>query len=73
MKKSNALLLTGQAEKLYKRVAPIFQKANIDTEAKVSERAGHATDIAEQLDLNAYDSLICVGGDGFASEGISHG
>ncbi|KAF0698153.1 Aste57867_11221 [Aphanomyces stellatus] len=60
---------TGQAVHIYEtKVAAIFKAANICATTKLTEREAHATDVAESLDLAAFDFVVCVGGDGLANE-----
>lgn len=52
----------------HKKVAPVFELARIHTTVKVTERLKHAVELAENLDLSAYDAVVVVGGDGFYQE-----
>ncbi|OQR98460.1 sphingosine kinase [Achlya hypogyna] len=61
---------TGKGEKVFEKILPIFTHANIHVERIVTERANHAVEIAEKLDLTAYDCVVVIGGDGFAYEVI---
>ncbi|XP_072311148.1 ceramide kinase [Eucyclogobius newberryi] len=55
------------------KVAPLFHKACILTDVIVTERANQAREHLEtDADLDKYDGLVCVGGDGMFSE-IVHG
>ncbi|XP_072233202.1 ceramide kinase [Leuresthes tenuis] len=55
------------------KVAPIFQRAGIFTSVIVTERANHARDhLKTEANLDEYDGVVCVGGDGMFSE-ILHG
>ncbi|XP_055009991.1 ceramide kinase-like isoform X2 [Boleophthalmus pectinirostris] len=55
------------------KVAPLFHKACISTDVIVTERANHAREhLVTEADLDKYDGLVCVGGDGMFSE-IVHG
>lgn len=60
-----------KAEKIYdKRVAPLFQLADISVDKIVTERANHARDLLSDIErpLDEYDGFVCVGGDGMFAE-----
>jgi ceramide kinase len=50
----------------------MFKEANITVKSIYTVRANHARDYVIKEDLNDYDGLICVGGDGMFAE-LSHG
>ncbi|RWR89767.1 Diacylglycerol kinase [Cinnamomum micranthum f. kanehirae] len=55
----------------WETVAPIFSRAKVRTEVTVTQRAGHAFDVMASIsdrELNSYDGVIAVGGDGFFNE-----
>uniref|UniRef100_A0AAX7SKM3 DAGKc domain-containing protein n=1 Tax=Astatotilapia calliptera TaxID=8154 RepID=A0AAX7SKM3_ASTCA len=55
------------------KVAPIFRLAGIATTVIVTERANHAEDhLKTEANLDKYDGVVCVGGDGMFSE-VLHG
>ncbi|XP_070785292.1 ceramide kinase [Enoplosus armatus] len=55
------------------KVAPLFCRACIATDVIVTERANHARDhLKTEANLDKYDGVVCVGGDGMFSE-ILHG
>ncbi|XP_026182780.1 ceramide kinase isoform X2 [Mastacembelus armatus] len=55
------------------KVAPLFRRACISTDVIVTERANHARDhLKMEANLDQYDGVVCVGGDGMFSE-ILHG
>ncbi|XP_061770458.1 ceramide kinase isoform X1 [Nerophis ophidion] len=55
------------------KVAPLFSRACISTDVIVTERANHARDhLKSEANLDKYDGVVCVGGDGTFSE-ILHG
>ncbi|KAM7243587.1 hypothetical protein CapIbe_004196 [Capra ibex] len=63
----------GQGKRIYeKKVAPLFTLASITTEIVVTERANHAKESLYELDIDKYDGIVCVGGDGMFSE-VLHG
>ncbi|XP_056224002.1 ceramide kinase [Seriola aureovittata] len=55
------------------KVAPLFRRASISADVIVTERANHARDhLKTEANLDKYDGVVCVGGDGMFSE-ILHG
>lgn len=61
----------GKGQKTWDVVAPIFSNAQVRTKVIVTERAGHAFDVMAAMtnqDLNTYDGVIAVGGDGVFNE-----
>lgn len=59
----------GTAASLYQTyAAPIFAAARCQVDIQTTERRGHAVEIAEQLDVNAYDAIVCCSGDGLPYE-----
>ncbi|KAG8577347.1 hypothetical protein GDO81_010144 [Engystomops pustulosus] len=54
------------------KVAPLFSLASISTEVIVTEYANHARDNLYEVNLEKYDGIVCVGGDGMFSE-VLHG
>uniref|UniRef100_A0A3P8XYT7 DAGKc domain-containing protein n=1 Tax=Esox lucius TaxID=8010 RepID=A0A3P8XYT7_ESOLU len=51
------------------RVAPLFAQASISTDVIVTKHANHARDHLEtEADVEQYDGVVCVGGDGMFSE-----
>lgn len=64
-----------QAARVYDRwAAPLFQLAGIQTRVIVSQRANHIRDLIAAADASAdrlhdaYDGLVCIGGDGTFAE-----
>ncbi|XP_078535820.1 ceramide kinase isoform X2 [Lissotriton helveticus] len=55
-----------------KKVAPLFSLAAISTDVIVTEHANHAKDNLLEVELDKYDGIVCVGGDGMFSE-VMHG
>uniref|UniRef100_A0A3P8Y189 DAGKc domain-containing protein n=1 Tax=Esox lucius TaxID=8010 RepID=A0A3P8Y189_ESOLU len=53
-------------------VAPLFQLADIKTDVTISARKGHALSILKESNLDAYDGVVVVGGDGSVAE-VVHG
>ncbi|XP_030742014.1 ceramide kinase [Echinops telfairi] len=63
----------GQGRRIYdKKVAPLFALAAITTDIIVTERANHAKEHLYETNLEKYDGIVCVGGDGMFSE-VLHG
>ncbi|XP_022737487.1 ceramide kinase-like isoform X2 [Durio zibethinus] len=65
--------MSGKANgrRTWEHVAPIFARAKINTKVIVTQRAGHAFDVMKSTtneELNSYDGVIAVGGDGFFNE-----
>ncbi|XP_066111149.1 ceramide kinase isoform X1 [Saccopteryx bilineata] len=63
----------GQGKRIYERkVAPLFTLAAISTEVVVTESANHAKETLYETNMDKYDGVVCVGGDGMFSE-VLHG
>ncbi|GAQ41616.1 sphinganine kinase lcb4 [Aspergillus tubingensis] len=59
----------GHAVKLYTSyAAPVFAAARCQVDVQETTHGGHAVEIVEQLDINAYDAIICCSGDGLPYE-----
>ena len=56
---------------LLKKVKPIFEASGTDLFIIETTFAGHAKDLANQLDLTEYDGFIGIGGDGTLHEIIN--
>ncbi|NXT78102.1 CERKL protein, partial [Zapornia atra] len=56
----------------YEKVAPLFKLADIKTDVTVTEYEGHALSVLKECELQAFDGVVCVGGDGSISE-VAHG
>ncbi|KAI1287061.1 Ceramide kinase [Halotydeus destructor] len=52
------------------KVAPLLQLAAIEVDCVITQRADHARDMIEdeQVAIEQYDGIICVGGDGMFAE-----
>ncbi|OWF53322.1 sphingosine kinase 1-like isoform X2 [Mizuhopecten yessoensis] len=62
----------GKAQQIFeKEVAPMLNEANTDYEVKITEHAGHATEIMVSLDLSQWYAVIIVSGDGLIYEAIN--
>uniref|UniRef100_A0A915D9M2 DAGKc domain-containing protein n=1 Tax=Ditylenchus dipsaci TaxID=166011 RepID=A0A915D9M2_9BILA len=49
---------------------PVFQQANILYETKITSERGHATKIAQEIDLDEFSAIGIVSGDGLVAEVI---
>jgi sphingosine kinase len=59
----------GIASRLYHQyAAPILAAAHCAVEVEETTHGGHATEIAEQIDIDAYDAIVCCSGDGLPYE-----
>ena len=59
----------GYAQKLWTReVEPLFAAAHCEVEVEKTAYRGHAVEIAEKLDVDAYDVVACASGDGLPHE-----
>ncbi|XP_074071673.1 ceramide kinase-like protein [Macrotis lagotis] len=56
----------------YEHVDPLLKLAKIKTDVTITEYEGHALSLLKECELQEFDGIICVGGDGFASE-VAHG
>ncbi|KAJ5097424.1 hypothetical protein N7456_008145 [Penicillium angulare] len=59
----------GKAVSLYEKYAArVFAAAQCKVDVQTTEYRGQGTEIAEQIDINAYDAIICCSGDGLMFE-----
>ena len=49
-------------------VKPVFDAAEAELDVRVTARAGHAEELARTIDLDGYDGVCLVGGDGTIHE-----
>jgi sphingosine kinase len=62
----------GKAQTIYKtHGAPIFAAAGCETTVMVTTHRFHAVQIAQELDVDAYDAVVCCSGDGIPHEVIN--
>nr|XP_012612397.1 ceramide kinase [Microcebus murinus] len=54
------------------KVAPLFALASITADVIVTEHANQAKETLYEINLESYDGIVCVGGDGMFSE-VLHG
>lgn len=59
----------GHAQKLWTReVEPIFAAAKCEVDVEKTAYRGHAVEIAEKIDVDAFDAIACASGDGLPHE-----
>jgi sphingosine kinase len=59
----------GYAQQMFdKKARPILEAANCLLDVEATSHHGHAIEIAQKLDIEAFDAVICVSGDGVPSE-----
>ena len=49
----------------------MFRRSHVDAEPLITERAGQATEIGATVDLDKYDALVTLSGDGLMHELIN--
>lgn len=54
--------------KLHTFAAPIFDAAHCVVDIEETKYQGHGSEIAEKIDINAYDAIVCCSGDGLPYE-----
>jgi sphingosine kinase len=59
----------GYAQKLWTReIEPIFSAAKCEIDVEKTAYRGHAVEIAEKIDVDAFDVIACASGDGLPHE-----
>lgn len=58
----------GAVKMYYKLIAPILAAARCELDVEKTQRQGHGVDIAQSLDIDAYDVVACCSGDGIPHE-----
>ncbi|KAH8731279.1 sphingoid long chain base kinase-like protein [Phaeosphaeriaceae sp. PMI808] len=58
----------GAVKSYHKRIAPIFAAANCELDVQTTEHYGHGVEIAQNLDIEAFDVVACCSGDGIPHE-----
>lgn len=53
---------------ILRNVQPVFAESGVQLDVRVTEYSGHAREIAETLDVENYDALCVIGGDGTIHE-----
>ncbi|CAO3645041.1 unnamed protein product [Mucor hiemalis] len=62
----------GNAKEIFEyHVRPVFESAKCQIDVRCTEHQGHAIQIAKELDINAYDVVVTVSGDGVIHEVIN--
>ncbi|CAO3665927.1 unnamed protein product [Rhizopus stolonifer] len=62
----------GKAKEIFEyQVRPIFEAAKCEITVQYTQRQGHAIQIAKELDIEAYDAVVTVSGDGVVHEIIN--
>merc|ERR1740128_282523 len=61
----------GRAKQIWKEVARMLEEAEIDFETVITNRAGQARETVETMDLEKYDGVVSVSGDGGLHEIIN--
>ncbi|KAF5910667.1 hypothetical protein HPG69_004756 [Diceros bicornis minor] len=75
--KSLKILLNPQSHKkeatqvYYEKVEPLLKIAGIKTDVTITQYEGHALSLLKECELQGFDGVVCVGGDGSASE-VAH-
>ncbi|XP_048201100.1 ceramide kinase-like protein isoform X1 [Perognathus longimembris pacificus] len=75
--KSLKILLNPQSHKkeavhiYYEKVEPLLKLAGVSTDVTITEYEGHAASLLNECELQGFDGVVCVGGDGSASE-VAH-
>ena len=60
-----------KGSRILEKVLPIFEGSHAEVKILETEYAGHARDIAQEIDLIGYDGFCCIGGDGTLHEVIN--
>jgi len=58
----------GAVKTYHKMIAPILAAARCELDVQKTEHNGHGIEIAQRLDINAYDVVACCSGDGIPYE-----
>lgn len=62
----------GEALKIFnKEVKPILTSARCELKIELTQYQGHATELAENLNIDDYDTILCASGDGIPYEVIN--
>ena len=56
---------------LLKQILPVFEATNVELSIIETTFAGHANELAHQLDFDGYDGMIVIGGDGTMHEVVN--
>ncbi|XP_042544161.1 LOW QUALITY PROTEIN: ceramide kinase-like protein [Dipodomys spectabilis] len=55
----------------HEKVEPLLKLAGVSTDVTITEYEGHAVSLLKECELQGFDGVVCVGGDGSASE-VAH-
>lgn len=59
----------GSALKMYhKSIAPILAAARCELDVEKTQHQGHGVEIAQNMDIEAFDAVVCCSGDGIPHE-----
>lgn len=58
----------GDAGRVFESCRVMLDQAGIDVSIVVTRIPGHASEIAAEIDINTFDTIACVGGDGIVTE-----
>ncbi len=61
----------GAAKKAVPQIQELLDSMGIEYDLVMTEKPGHAIDLAEQAGSNGYETVVAVGGDGTANEVIN--
>ena len=56
---------------ILEQIQPVFAAAGAELDVRVTERSGHALEIARTTDLDGYAGLCLIGGDGTVHEVVN--
>ncbi|RAK78835.1 sphingosine kinase [Aspergillus fijiensis CBS 313.89] len=62
---------SGAVTKFRDLAAPILAAAHCHFDVEETRYKGHASEIAERIDLDAYDAIVCCSGDGLPHEAFN--
>ena len=55
----------GAGKKAWKKAKAVFDEAKVEYDLNETQHAGHATELMQNCDFDAYDALVIIGGDGY--------
>jgi sphingosine kinase len=58
----------GAVKTYHKMIAPILAAARCELDVQKTEHNGHGVEIAQSMDIEAYDVVVCCSGDGIPHE-----
>ncbi len=60
----------GRAGREYGKLVKLLQDAKIQVTERKTERAGHATELAEKEAMDGHHAFVVIGGDGYVCVGV---